>query len=147
MQYNKLNIFLPIIPKYQYLILNKEKDIELRRKVPFIKKYDKGIIDKVIVYQSRPVNKIVGEFSIKYIIHEDLDILFNEYKNRHKVVNQNEFFNYFSGLRKGFGIVVKDVKKYNNEIDVKKVLGEDFSIPQFFRYINNEQYENIRKEN
>lgn len=140
----ELNIFLPIQSHYQKLIMNGEKTLELRRKIPFLNKFRNGEINKVIVYQSGDIKKIIGEFKIDNIIEEPLEKLWNKYCNYHMVKSPTYFFDYFKGLEKGFGIVIKDVVKYDYELNVKEILGNDFSIPQFFRYINKEQYLEIK---
>lgn len=49
-------IILAIKPKYANMILNGEKTIEFRRKFP------KAPLEKVLIYASAPISKIIGEF-------------------------------------------------------------------------------------
>lgn len=54
-----MNILLSIKPEFVEKIISEQKQFEYRRKLP------KHEIDKVIVYATLPIGKVVGEFSVK----------------------------------------------------------------------------------
>jgi predicted transcriptional regulator len=87
---------------------------------------------------------VVGDFKIDNIIHEDTVKLWSDYKKEHQIDSPMWYYGYLKGLDKAYGIFIKDVVEYKNEVNAKKVLGEQFTIPQFFRYITNKQLYDLR---
>lgn len=65
------SIILSIKPQFVDKILKWEKKFELRKSIP------NKDFDKVIIYASAPISKIVGEFTVKQIIKSDLKSLWN----------------------------------------------------------------------
>ena len=60
-----IKVLLSIKPEYAEKILNGEKKFEFRRVLPKNKE-----VDKVVIYATMPIGKIIGEFEIADFISE-----------------------------------------------------------------------------
>ena len=67
-------ILMSIKPEYVNKIFSGEKRYEYRKRIC------KNNIEKVIVYSSYPVQKVVGELIIKDILYDKKDIIWNKTK-------------------------------------------------------------------
>ncbi len=100
-----MNIIISIKPIYAEKILNWEKLFELR------KFFTKKEVSKVIIYESAPISRVVGEFEIEKILYEPLDKLWNDTKN-YSCVNKEFFDKYFEWKEYWYAIKVKNPKRY-----------------------------------
>lgn len=80
---NQNSVLLSIKPIYADLILSGQKTIEVRRTI-----WKNQNIDKVFLYSSAPVQKVVGEFTIKQI------------QLKHTILMNNNSFNILSEYAK-----------------------------------------------
>lgn len=123
-----MKVILSIKPYYAEKILNGEKTYELRKsifKVPNIK--------TVIIYASSPISRIIGEFEIDGIIHEDITMLWKK-TQEFAAVERSFFDEYFANKEKGYAIKIKNIKRYNKTYNIKEKFG--VTAPQSFSYIN-----------
>lgn len=121
-----MKVILSIKPYYAEKILNGEKTYELRKsifKVPNIK--------TVIIYASSPVSRIIGEFEIEGIIHEEITVLWKKTRE-FNAVNKSFFDEYFADKKKGYGIKIKNYKRYKETYNIKEKYG--VTAPQSFSY-------------
>jgi predicted transcriptional regulator len=88
-------------------------------------------LDKVYIYSSSPVKRIVGAFSIKQVIEKQPEQLWDECKD-FSGIDEADFFSYFRGKEKGFAIEIGDVEVFD-PIDPKEFI-PDFIPPQSFCY-------------
>lgn len=125
-------VILSIKPKYADAILSGKKKCEFR-KTPFLKK-----VNKVILYSSSPINKIVGWFEIKNQITGKPSTIWRKY-SKNAGITRKEFFDYYDGSESAVCIEIKKVNRFKSPIDpfVKK---NNFIVPQSFRYVNGNDY-------
>jgi len=123
-----MDVILSIKPKYVDAIMRGEKKFEFRKNIFKNKK-----INYVYIYASSPIKRIVGYFRIQRIIEDNPESLWNRFKDR-SGINDDEFFKYFKDNRKGFAIEIGDLEKFKNPIDPKKTI-PDFIPPQSFCYL------------
>lgn len=90
-------------------------------------------VEKVYIYASSPICKIVGEFRISDILEDSPNKLWTV-TNAASGVTRSFYFRYFKGKSKAFAIKVKDVIAYPTPIN-PNVFREDFKAPQSFVYI------------
>lgn len=122
-----MKIILSIKPVYANKILNGEKRFELRKTI-----FKNNNIEKVMIYASSPISKIIGEFEIDEILHEDVEELWEMTKEESGV--QKDFFEtYFSNKDKGYAIAVKNVRQYSSFLDINEEFG--IKAPQSFAYV------------
>jgi len=125
----KRSVLMSIKPKYVEEILNGSKHFEFRRAVF---KLDK--VDKVIIYASSPVKKVVAEFDVADIIVDSPEFLWERCKE-HSGIDRESFMKYFSDRQKGFSIVIKNLIIYKQPIDPYKKL-KNFRPPQSYMYLD-----------
>lgn len=123
-----MKLLLSIKPEYIQKIISGEKRYEFRKVV-----FKNRKVTDVIVYASRPISKIVGEFSIETIIEGDPKSIWNRTKY-YSGVNELFFKNYFNGRDKGYAIKLKNYKSYSKPIPLENI-GVKHA-PQSFLYLN-----------
>lgn len=121
-----MKVILSIKPYYAEKILQGEKTYELRKtifKVPNIK--------TVIIYASSPISKIIGEFEIDTILHEDITVLWKKTKE-FAAVDKSFFDEYFAHKEKGYAIKIKNFRRYSKTFNIMEKYG--VTAPQSFSY-------------
>ncbi|WP_294216101.1 ASCH domain-containing protein [uncultured Chryseobacterium sp.] len=122
-----MKVILSIKPIYAEKILNGEKIFELRKSI-----FRKNNIEKVIIYASSPISKVIGEFEIDSILHHDINELWKKTKENNGV--GKSFFNeYFENREKGYAIKIKNTKRYKIHYDIYDKYG--IKPPQSFSYV------------
>jgi predicted transcriptional regulator len=122
-----MKVLLSIKPEFAFKIFDGSKRFEFRRSI-----FKNRDIKQVIVYASSPVRKIIGEFEIEDILHDELPILWSKTKN-HAGTNEEKFRKYFSDKSKGYAIQITNVKRYDEPIQLD-TLGVS-TAPQSFMYV------------
>jgi len=84
------------------------------------------------VYITNPVGQVAGEFSVKDIITDDIDALWNRTETM-AGIDRKVFREYFSGREVGHAIVIGSVKRYEQPLDLQKTYG--VRPPQSFVYL------------
>ena len=121
-----MKVLMSIKPKFSKKILDGTKIFELRKKI------FKEKIEKVIIYESSPTKKVVGEFIIDKIISDTPQNIYLNYKE-YLGIAEKEYFEYFKDTNIAHAIKIKKVIKYDKELTL-----EDFNIikaPQSYQYI------------
>lgn len=118
---------LSIKPVYAEAILDGVKTVEFRKKV------FKKNVERIYIYSSSPTKMIVGYFTFSDIVEDTPE---NLWKTFYKVggIKKADFFEYYKEAEKGFGIVIKEVVKFENEIDPIEFI-ENFTAPQSYIYL------------
>ncbi len=122
-----MNVLLSIKPKYVNEIVNGNKRYEFRKSV--FRKRDN--VDRVYIYASAPVKRIVGAFTIKTIMEEHPEELWRICKE-FSGISEVEFFDYFRDRDKSYAIEIGMLELFD-PIDPKDRI-PDFSPPQSFCY-------------
>ncbi len=130
-----MNVLLSVKPKYVERIAEGEKKLEFR-KVIF---KNENRPDRIYVYCTSPVKKIVGYFSTGEIFEDDPDELWDRFHDC-AGISEEEFFEYFSGKEKGYAIGIEEFSEFDEAIDPHKEI-PGFTPPQSFCYLN----ENIER--
>jgi predicted transcriptional regulator len=121
-----MDVLLSIKPKYVEEIINGNKRYEFR-KIVFKQKPD-----KIVIYSSSPVKKIVGSFTPG-------EILVDTPKNIWKIcrdyagITEDDFFNYFAGKTEAYAIEIEDINLLDEPIDPREQQ-PGFTAPQSFCY-------------
>jgi len=126
-----MNAILSIKPKYVNAILEGDKRYEFR-KTSFRRE-----VKEVFVYATKPIGKIVCKFYVGEIIEDKPEKLWENYRNL-SGLTEEEFFTYFSGMRKGVAIEIEDVEKFIEPIDPKMIYPK-FTPPQSWIYLSSFQ--------
>jgi predicted transcriptional regulator len=86
-----------------------------------------------VVYASSPVSKVVGEFEIDEVLHEEIETLWEATKS-YSGITRDFFFAYFSSRESGYAIKIKSFELYEDPMDLQSVYGSN--PPQSFAYVD-----------
>ena len=123
-----MKVLLSIKPEFADKIFSGEKQYEYRKAV-----FSRRDVNVVVVYASKPVSKIVGEFCVDAVLEGRPSEIWEETK-QHSGISIEFFKRYFEGRKKGYAIKIGSARKYIEEIDPFKA-NERFFPPQSFRYL------------
>jgi predicted transcriptional regulator len=121
-----MNALLSIKPEYAERIFDGSKKFEYRRLI------FKQPVQRVIVYASSPIRKVIGEFEIDCILHDSIAALWNSTKEM-SGVGKKFFESYFAGKETGYAIQIKNATRYTRPQCLMKSFG--VSPPQSFTYV------------
>lgn len=106
-------IILPIKPKYAEKILDGNKWFEYRRKLP------NRHVSKIVIYETAPVKKIVGEVNvikaIKYSPYELYDIT-----KDHSGISFEDYIEYFNGAEVAYAYVLSKPARFAEPIGIEE---------------------------
>jgi predicted transcriptional regulator len=125
-----MNAILSIKPEFVEKIFDGTKQYEFR-KILFTKK-----IKKIIIYATRPIGKIVGEFEVGTIIEDHPNIVWSK-TNKLSGISKCFFDQYYTGRDKAVAIEVKNVEKYKTPLPYQKLIPGG-TPPQSFVYFDRE---------
>ena len=121
-----------IHPNYSELILSGIKTVEFRKR-RCVKP-----VDKIVIYATAPVSKIVGEVSVVKETFGSLDELWPIAK-RFGCLNDYSFFSYFKGKRNAVAYFLNNPRKYDRKISLFEIGIRN--APQSFCYISDQSLE------
>ena len=124
-----MNVILSIRPTFCKMIFSGQKKYEYRKRV--FKHID---IDKVYIYATKPICKIVGYFTIAAVVtHKSSEM----WRITHKGsgISKEYFDAYFNGCDKAHAIIIGEAFEFEEPIDPKEVI-KDFHAPQNFMYVD-----------
>nr|WP_300309238.1 ASCH domain-containing protein [Halomonas sp.] len=124
-----MKVLLSIKPEFADSILDGSKHFEFRKNI-----FKRDGIEKVVIYATMPVGKVVGEFDVGGVIALEPEELWEETKT-HAGISFSFFESYFSGRDRGFAIKVKNPKRYEQPVALDDLIPNGIA-PQSYRYIN-----------
>ena len=123
-----MNVIISIRPTFCKLIFGGQKRYEYRKRV-----FKHSDVDKVYIYTSKPISKIVGYFTIKRIIDDTPSNVWNM-THEHGGITKKQFQEYFQGHSVAHAIKIDEVVKIN-PINPKEVI-QGFTAPQNYCYVD-----------
>lgn len=123
-----MNLILSIKPKYVAQILDGSKKFEFRKTI------FKQKVERVYIYSSSPVMKIVASFKVGDILHDKPSKLWR-LCSKVSGVSHVEFEKYFASKSKGYAIQITDLQIFEEPITPKSVI-KNFRAPQSFMYLD-----------
>lgn len=123
-----MKVLLSIKPEYANKIFSGEKKFEYRKSI------FKREIKFIVVYVTKPVGMIIGEFEIDKIISDTPKQIWDLTKE-HSGIEEDKFKNYFLNKETGFAIKVKKAKLYKHSKTLKEYNPKIKVPPQSFCYI------------
>ena len=110
------------------MILNGTKRFEYRRTL-----YRNKDVRSVIIYATKPVGKIVGEFEVAGLLSDAPESLWASTKE-HSGITKRFFMSYFENRAVAFAIQVKNPTRYDEPLPLNRLVGTS-SAPQSFMYL------------
>ena len=123
-----MNVLLSINPTHVDNIFSGVKLFEFRRKI-----FARPDIRTVVVYCTKPVAKLVGEFDIEEILSGSPDALWGLTHNASGI--SREFFDlYFEGRDRAYALKIGAIRQYAEPLDPQQVFAK-FTPPQSYMYV------------
>jgi predicted transcriptional regulator len=126
----QMRVLLSIRPEFAFKIFDGSKKYEYRRSI-----FRRSQVTRVIVYASDPVCRVIGEFEIGDILHEEPEVLW-EKTWVHAGITKERFLDYFRGRPKGYAIQVTSTRLYESPVPLRSLMVS--SPPQSFVYVAEE---------
>ena len=122
-----MRVLLSIKPEFALRIFDGSKRYEYRREI-----FKRSDVRTVVVYASKPLRKVIGEFEIGEILSEKPEVLWAK-TGDHAGITKKRFLQYFNNKTEGYAIEVKGARTYNvplqlNQLSVSRP-------PQSFIYL------------
>ena len=122
-----MRILLSIKPEFALKIFDGSKRYEYRRTI-----FKNHKVNRVVVYASNPIRRVIGEFEIEDILHDDVQALWTKTKS-HAGISKKSFLEYFTNKSKGYAIKVKTIRLYDAPLPLNSLTVS--SPPQSFMYL------------
>jgi predicted transcriptional regulator len=122
------NVIISIKPAYADMILDGKKRYEFR-KHGFRKQ-----IDKVFIYSTKPISKIMGYFTFDEILKGTPPEIW-EICSEYAGILEDDFYKYYERAKIAFAIKINSVFRIEEPISPFKIKG-GFSSPRSFTYTN-----------
>lgn len=122
-----MKVLLSIKPEFAERIFDGVKKYEYRRAI-----FKRADVKDVIVYASSPISKVIGEFRIRKILHDDVRSLWDATRDS-AGITEEYFYKYFNDKAQGYAIEIDNYKRY----EVPLSLESEFGVlpPQSFVYV------------
>lgn len=124
-----MKILLSIKPEYAQRIFDGEKKYEYRKRL-----FKRNDIKSIIVYVTKPVGMVMGEFEIAEIL-EDSPMAIWEKTKEYSGITKKDYMEYFEGNERGFAISIKNTTVYQKPLELRELNPIIKSAPQSFMYI------------
>ncbi|MBN2251872.1 MAG: ASCH domain-containing protein [Candidatus Altiarchaeota archaeon] len=126
-----MKILLSIKPKYSEKIFSGEKRYEFRKQTP------KKKIEKVYVYESNPIQHIVGWFTIKKILTGTPEEIWAKCSSRGGIDHGN-FMAYCADKTTIHALAIDEYDQFQTPIDPYAIC-PDYKPPQNYAYFDNSE--------
>ena len=127
-----MDVLLSIKPKYVKSIIEGEKRYEFRKTI-----FRNREINRIYIYSSSPVKKIVASFEVWEILEDHPVDLWDNVKE-YAGIDDQDFFSYFAGKSRAFAIGIQDLREFNDPIDPYETM-PGFVPPQSYCYMDGEK--------
>ena len=124
-----MNVILSIRPNFGTMIFSGPKKYEYRKRV-----FTRSDVDKVYIYATKPICRIVGYFTIAAMIEDSPNVMW-QMTHEGSGITKEYFDAYFKNCDMAHAIKIGEVVKLDNPIDPKEVI-KDFHAPQNFMYVD-----------
>jgi predicted transcriptional regulator len=121
-----MNVILSVKPEFAEAILSGIKKVEFRKTL------FKKDVEKVFLYSTSPIKKIVGYFTFDEIVKNSPQKLWEQF-GEVGFIGEDAFFKYFENKEDGFSICINSIFKFTNSINPFKEI-DNFIPPQSFCY-------------
>ena len=125
-----MNLIISIRPKYINEMRKNIKKYEFRKNI-FKKK-----VDKIFIYSTNPVKKIVGYVNYSYFFEGKPEDIWEKTKE-HAGISKDKYMEYFDHKKKAFAIDFSDIYFFENPINPYEEI-KNFRAPQSFMYFEGE---------
>ncbi|MEG3169198.1 ASCH domain-containing protein [Sphingomonas sp. PAMC26645] len=126
-----MKVLLSIKPEFAERIFDGSKRFEFRRSV-----FRDRSVQTVVLYVTRPVGMIIGEFDVARIITATPDGLW-EHTSEYAGISREFFDSYFDGRPSANAIEVAEARRFASPIEPASAI-ENFTPPQSYMYVSDD---------
>lgn len=119
-------ILLSINPVHVENIMNGTKKYEFRKKAC------KRHVDKIIIYSTNPIMKVVGEAEVEDVLIDNPEKIWKKTKEK-SGIDKNFFDKYYENREQAVAYKLKNIIKYEKPRDLKEY--GIVSAPQSYQYL------------
>ena len=123
-----MEVILSIKSEFVEKIISCEKKYEFRKKI-----FKRGDISTVVIYETKPVGKIIGEFKVEKIIEESPLNLWEATKD-FAGISKKKYLTYFQEASKAYALKISEFKEYNTPLEINEFDSTLSFAPQSFCY-------------
>jgi len=127
-----MDVILSIKPKYVRSIIEGDKRYEFRKAI-----FKNRLVNRVFIYSSAPVQRIVALFEIGTILEDHPAVLWDTVRE-YAGIDAREFFSYFAGKSRGYAIGISNLQEFDEPIDPRAAI-PGFVPPQSYCYLDGEK--------
>lgn len=124
-----MNILLSIKPKYVEAMAEGKKSYEFRKSI-----FKNRSIERVFLYSTQPVGKVVGSFKVGRVISDTPRLLWESFGTA-SGVTYSDFFDYFKSTNLGYAIEIIDLRVFQTPLR-PDLYFPGFKPPRSFMYID-----------
>jgi predicted transcriptional regulator len=124
-----MDVLLSIKPKYVKSIIEGDKRYEFRKSI-----FKNRKINRIYIYSSSPVKKIIGSFEVGGILEDHPVDLWANVKD-YAGIDDRDFFSYFEGKSRAFAIEIQDLREFSTPVDPWETV-PGFVPPQSYCYMD-----------
>lgn len=128
---------LPIYPEYADAILDGLKKVEFRKRL------FKKDVNKILIYASHPVMKLVGYFDVDVITKTTPNQAWKKFGS-HGCIDKEDYAAYYFGTDTAVAIQIKKATKFDKPVKLSTI-EKNISPPQSYRYIYPDQFNKVLK--
>jgi predicted transcriptional regulator len=128
-----MRVLLSIRPEHVDRILSGRKTFEFRRRL-----FARRDIRTVLIYCTRPVGQLVGEFDIAEILQDAPGALWRRTRDG-SGITKAYFDAYFAGRSVAYALHIGAIRSFDPPIPPSEVI-ENFTPPQSYRYVPDRVY-------
>lgn len=110
-----MRVLLSIKPEFALRIFDGSKRYEYRRTI-----FKRSEVKTAVVYASKPIRKVIGEFEIGEIFYEKPEALWAK-TGGHAGITKKRFLQYFNNKTEGYAIEVKEARTYDVPIQLNQL--------------------------
>jgi predicted transcriptional regulator len=122
-----MRVLMSIKPEFVERIESGAKKYEFRRVL-----FRREDIDSIVVYASSPISKVVGELSIKQVLTDSPERIWEE-THTYSGITKDYFDSYFSDRKVANAISIESYKSYSERLNLSALNVK--RAPQSFCYI------------
>lgn len=127
---NKRNILMSIKPKFVEEIMSGQKVFEFRKKI-----CDPTNIEKVYIYSSSPMKKIIGSFEFNTVIEGIPEEIWERCKEG-AGISKEYFMEYYQNKEKAYALKIDNLTIFDEFISPYE-MEKNFTAPQSYMYADN----------
>jgi predicted transcriptional regulator len=131
-----MRVLLSIKPVHVENILLGTKTFEFRRRI-----FARKDVQTVMIYCTRPIGKLVGEFDIADILEDDPATLW-QLTECGSGISKEYFDEYFKGRDQAFALKIGEVRQYKQHVAPSDLMA-NFTPPQSYMYVGGSRYERL----